>query len=265
LRPSRQRQDFFCGDPDNIILMSPVLHKAFDGCSGLASVIIEPIDVVPPSGGEPHGVVVMRLYLQDSNLLNVVHFRPEVTFEDGSTDGGQVLTLALSDPSPARFAAFLLYKSEYERSRAHASTVASAWSPPTSVPASTEGLRKLLTPAGFQVYLQLQGRRTDTKVDGTEVEVDIMGATTKTALREVSSKVLQDFLASVGSRTDGVKQVLVERILHLQALAAGGGGGGGVAGTGAGTGAGGDGAGVGADGDAADDAGGGTADHTEGL
>jgi hypothetical protein len=41
--------------------------------------------------------------------------------------------------------------------------VASAWSPPTSVPASTEGLRKLLTPAGFQVYLQLQGRRTDTK------------------------------------------------------------------------------------------------------
>jgi hypothetical protein len=163
LRPSRQRQDFFCGDPDNIILMSPVLHKAFDGCSGLASVIIEPIDVVPPSGGEPHGVVVMRLYLQDSNLLNVVHFRPEVTFEDGSTDGGQVLTLALSDPSPARFAAFLLYKSEYERSRAHASTVASAWSPPTSVPASTEGLRKLLTPAGFQVYLQLQGRRTDTK------------------------------------------------------------------------------------------------------
>ncbi len=71
LRPSRQGKDYFAKDPDNLKMMSPALHKAFDGSGGsLASIIIEPPEVVLPSTDSTSGTVSVRVYFKDNQLLN---------------------------------------------------------------------------------------------------------------------------------------------------------------------------------------------------
>ncbi len=162
LRPSRQGKDFFAKDPDNLVMMSPALHKAFDGSGGsLASIIIEPTEVVLPSTDSTSGTVSVRVYFKDNRLLNSLLVRPEACVEgDNRGDGPVSMVLTLSDPRPARFAAFLLFKAEFERQRAVASGLPDAWSPPTAVPNSSEGLTTLLTAGGYNLYLQLQGNCT---------------------------------------------------------------------------------------------------------
>ena len=161
LRPSKQGKDLFAKDQDNRMIMSVILHSAFDGRGSLASIIIEPTEVVLPSLDSTSGTVSVRAYFKDIRLLNTLFVRPEAHVEDDNRGDGPVsVVLTLSDPRPARFAAFLLYKAEFERHRASLAGHSDAWSPPTAVPNSSEGLTTLLTADGYNLYLQLQGNCT---------------------------------------------------------------------------------------------------------
>lgn len=162
LRASQRGKDPFTKEQDNLMMMTPILHKAFDGQGAThASVIIEPTEVILPSGGEANGSVSMRAYFQNHLLVEMTCFRPEALVEGEIRGDGPVsVTLTLSDPRPARFAAFLLFKAEYERQRASCADTAAAWCPPTTIPDSLEGLSALLTPGGYYFYLTLQGTRT---------------------------------------------------------------------------------------------------------
>lgn len=239
LRPSKQSKDLFAKDQDNRMIMSVILHSAFDGRGSLASIIIEPTEVVLPSLDSTSGTVSVRAYFKDIRLLNTLFVRPEAHVEDDNRGDGPVsVVLTLSDPRPARFAAFLLYKAEFERHRASLAGHSDAWSPPTAVPNSSEGLTTLLTADGYNLYLQLQGNCTYITGDGQEVEVDIMRAISRSALRGIPVEVLQRFLTAVCSDSTGTKETLITRVMSLQALASGGASGGASAGAGGSPGAG---------------------------